>query len=357
MRILYIAAEHVSGTLSLLKAEHIRRGDECRFVTFWHSRWSFPDDICLHLPLMPNHRWVRSVRKAVVEPHYPIQAMQLPVWNPGLLGRALFALRDRLLWPRIRKAIREYRLDAFDIIHFDGGLDFTRDSRFANAIAEAGKHIACFFHGSDLRTRGMIPSLDRVTGLRLTSEWDLIELDPRLNYLYLPLDTSVFPERSYRFHNPLRICHAARNPFKGTQYVEQAVRELSARHRLELILLRDLSHAEALRRKSEADIFIDQLTNEGGWGYGMSSVEALAMGMPVITNIPDAMQRRLGEHPFVLADRCNVQIVLEDLLRDEVRCRNLAYLGRTWVAERHAVTKVVDQLYRHYEEAGWLTRR
>jgi hypothetical protein len=357
MKILYISAEHVSGTLILFQAEHRRRGDECRFVTFWHSRWDFPDDICLNLPFMPRQAWVRTVRHLTNALSgggtQPKAGMPAREWNPGAFGRTLHALRDRLSWASIHDCIRDYGLRDFDVIHLDGGLDFTRDARFAREARERGKHIVAFYHGSDLRTRGIIPAVDRITELRLTCEWDLMALDPRLRYLYLPFDTSAYSERDYRFHPAIRIGHASRNPFKGTPFVVQAVRELARKYAVELVLIENMGHAEALRLKQDCDIFVDQLTNAGGWGYGMSSVEAFSMGMPVVSNIPPEMDSLIGSHPFVHADTATIGRVLESLITDEARCRELAAAGRQWVCSRHDVRSVADQLYAYYRELGW----
>jgi hypothetical protein len=359
MRFLYIAAEHVSGTLSLFQAEHRRRGHECRFVTFWHSRWDFPDDICLDLRLMPNRGWVRNLRPVAAQRYEAATVYQLdhvPFWNPNPLGRLMFAVRDTVNWPRIARAIAANGLDHFDIITLDGGLDFTRDSRFVRACHARGAHVTAFYHGTDLRNRGIVRSADECTELRLTSEWDLLEIDPRLEYLYLPFDTTQFASRDYRFHQPLRIGHAARNPFKGTDRVRAALESLSRRYPIEPRWFIGLAHDDVLAQFREIDIFVDQLTNAGGWGYGMSSVEALSAGVPVVTNIPAAMQSRLGEHPFVHADTETIVRVLEQLISDEARCRDLSQRGREWVVARHDVRSVVDRLYSYYERCGWIPR-
>jgi hypothetical protein len=182
----------------------------------------------------------------------------------------------------------------------------------------------------------------------------LLELDTRLNYLYLPFDTVAYPLRKREPHKPLRICHAARNPFKGTQFVVDAVEKLKSEFYVELVLMRDLSIKDALRAKEDSDIFIDQLTNEGGWGYGMSSVEALAMGLPVITNIPPQMESRIAPHPFIQADSHSLSKVLQSLLKDPSRLSGLAATGQEWVRKHHDVRMVVDQLYSYYEQLGWL---
>ncbi len=359
MKFLYIAAEHVSGTLSLFQEEHRRRGDECRFITFWHSRWHFPDDICLELPLMPNRQWVVNLRHALtrdVEFKHS-HSDSLPYWNPNPVARMLFSLRDRMLWPRISRVIEANALHDFDIIQLDGGLDFTRDGRFARACVARGAKLSAFYHGTDLRQRGIIPSTEDLIGLRLTSEWDLIETDPRLEYLYLPIKTGGTPRREYKFHRPIRVCHAARNRFKGTDVVLDTIARLKNNHDFEFVLLQGLSHDDALARMRDCDIFVDQLTNEGGWGYGMSSVEAMLFGLTVVSNIPQQMATKLGDHPFVQADAATLQDVLEKLFRSESRCRIHSHWGQDWVRQRHDVQRVGDCLYNHYDNLGWLKQR
>ncbi len=175
------------GTLTLFKQEHERRGDQCRFITFWHSRWNFPDDICLELGGMPDRGWVRTLRNLVShDPHrVPSRIIdnKLPTWHPSWPVRAMFSLRDEHNWKKISKTISDFRLFDYDILHLDGGADFTRDARFARSFVKHGKHVACYFHGSDLRSRGYIPAVDEITELRLTPEWDLLDLDSRLHYL------------------------------------------------------------------------------------------------------------------------------------------------------------------------------
>lgn len=358
MKFLYVAPEHVSGTLSLFKGEHERRGDVCRFVTFWHSRWSFPDDICLNLSGMPNTAWVRALRNAVAhDPHTQPSRIcngKLPVWNPAWPIRSLFSLRDEHNWKRISRAIRDYCFFDFDVLHLDGGADFTRDARFARSFSDRGKPVVAYYHGSDLRSRGYIPAVDAVSDIRFTPEWDLLDHDPRLNYLYLPFDSALLPFRRRMPGRMFRIGHAARNPLKGTAAVQAAVGALARKHPVELVLIRDVSYSESLRLKFECDIFVDQLTNAGGWGYGMSGVEALAMGIPVVTNIPPAMQKYIGDHPFVQADETTLEVVLEKLITDASELQKIADFSREWVLKRHDIKKVADVLYGHYREHGWL---
>jgi glycosyltransferase involved in cell wall biosynthesis len=358
MKILHIAAEHVSGTLSLFQAEHRRRGNECRYVTFFHSRYQFPEDVCLNLPFMPDKRWVRFVKRAVMglggaNPHR-VRAEHPPLWNPPSLEKSLFALRDRFLRPHLEAAIEKYRLDDFDIYHLDGGLEFYRDARFLKKRIAAGKKVVCFYHGTDLRNRGILPAIDELTHLRLTSEWDLLELDPRLEYLYLPVDVSRLPAKKSESQRGIKICHAARNIYKGTKHLVRVVHELQRKYDIELILLRNLPYKDALKAKSECDIFVDQLTNEGGWGYGMSSVEALAMGMPVVTNIPPQMLDKLTDSPFVLATSENLADVLTPLIQDKQRMAEIGKKGQQWVTRWHDIKQVGDSLYGYYRREGWI---
>lgn len=358
MKILYVAPEHVSGTLSLFKREHERRGDICRYVTFWHSRWDFPDDICLSLSGMPNRKWIRTIRNLLgSDPHVVPSRVKNgcpPIWQPNPVVRSLFAIRDERNWRKIWRAIVEHGFLNYDIIHLDGGMDFTRDARFARFMKARGKGIVCYYHGSDLRARGLVPEVDALSDLNLTPEWDLVALDSRLTYLYLPIDVQQFEPRIPRFKTQIRIGHAARNPLKGSDYVVSAIKQLQEKYDIELVFITNMSHHEALKVKRTCDIFVDQLTNQGGWGYGMSAVEALAMGIPVITNIPEEMHRFIGIHPFIQAEPDTLVSVIERCVNSPDWLREVSIEGRAWVEERHDVVNVVDCLYSCYRSKGWL---
>ena len=77
-------------------------------------------------------------------------------------------------------------------IILNGGLDFYRDCRFAKQLSKEGKPIICTYHGQDMRTRGVIKEMDEISDLNLTSELDLLNKHPNINYLFLPYDTSPY---------------------------------------------------------------------------------------------------------------------------------------------------------------------
>ncbi len=103
MKILYISPENTVGTLGLWQRIHRERGHECRYVTYFPSPMGFPEDICLHLPLVRGAPWfVRLRNRIYIRTKGPLGDETLlegtpPVWQPGSLAeRAFFACRDRL---------------------------------------------------------------------------------------------------------------------------------------------------------------------------------------------------------------------------------------------------------------------
>ena len=86
-------------------------------------------------------------------------------------------------------------------------------------LKELNKHIVCTYHGQDLRTRGVIPQIDKFTSLNLTSELDLLKKHPNINYLYLPFDTKQFLP-SYQLKTPIKVCHSTTNRhYKGSNTI------------------------------------------------------------------------------------------------------------------------------------------
>lgn len=84
---------------------------------------------------------------------------------------------------------------------------------------------------------------------------------------------------------PVRIIHAPTDRvFKGTDAVIRAVDNIQRKYpgRVELVLIENMSHANALKEYAKADILVEQL--RAGW-YGALAVELMKMGKPVIAYI------------------------------------------------------------------------
>jgi glycosyltransferase involved in cell wall biosynthesis len=362
MKLLIVAPYHVSGTLNLWQEELRRRGHECRYVTLFPSPFGFREDICLDLPLQPNRRWIVAARRLLhrlvrgpLADDTPIEERP-PWWRPpGPLARAFFRLRDAVIAPRIRRAFREYGLDDFDIVWLDQGAEFFRDGRTARRWAAEGKPLMAFYHGSDMRNRGIYSHIDEHLQLRLTSEVDLLELDERLEYLFLPVRTDQITPVERPPHGRLRIVHAARvRAFKGTDRIIEVVRELETRYPVELVLIENMPHARAMAVKATADIVVDQIADTGGWGYGMSSVESLCMGIPTCTRMRPEMEAFLPDHPFVHVTSENLGAELVRLIEDDVARRRIGRAGREWVVRHHDVRHVTDRLFDYFRREGWL---
>lgn len=368
MKILHIAPENVSGGMAHFAEGHRRRGNECRWVTFYPSKFGYTDDWCFNLKWMPSQDWVTKARRWTLKSkgrtdHTPLAGTP-PIWKPANLGAScFFRFRDLLNAPQIYKCIAKWDLNNFDIYHFEQGLDPFRDGRWIRYLASKGKGVACFYHGSDLRNRGVVAKVHRHSRLNLTSEIDLMDRLPGMKYLFLPIDTDkISPqEKQTNDNSKIIIAHAARNRwYKGSDLIESTVLNLAQKYPIEWVMIENVSIQQALQMKSQADIFIDQITDYGGWGYGMSSVESLAMGIPTITKINDKVERFLKDivpqnpHPFVSADADTLAIKLTELIENIDLRRHLSQKSREWVLNTHSIDSVINQLYQYYSELGWV---
>ncbi|NQU06221.1 MAG: glycosyltransferase, partial [Calditrichaeota bacterium] len=240
------------------------------------------------------------------------------------------------------------------IYHFEQGIDPFRDGRWAKELDKRGKGIVTFYHGTDLRNRGVIKAVHSVSALNLTSEIDLLDRIPGMKYLYLPIDINKLPVRKLSGNGTsIRIGHAARNRImKGSDFIEAVVGDLKSKYDIEWVMIENVEHQAALELKAECDIFIDQITDKGGWGYGASSVESLAMGIPTLTMVNPKVADFLGEHPFVAVTPETLKSELITLLEDSEQRHALSEYGRKWVQERHGIDSVMEALYGHYNSAG-----
>lgn len=327
---------------------HRMSGFESRLITIFKNTVSFEEDICLGFRLQEN-KAARAWRNSKVD-SAPAQGMK---YNEpkNLFEKFYFYLRDEKNKRRINDAIEEYKLYDYDIYHFDGGMDFFRDSRFAKELKKRNKKIVCCYFGSDLRARGIFREMDEMSDLNLTVEFDHLKLHKNINFLYFPFEESQF-EIKKKSNQKIKIVHSPTNrKYKGTDKILNVIDEVSAIRDIEFILLENIDREKVLEIKSNCDLAIDQVGGElGGSGYGKNSIENLFMGVPTITEFSDDYLKFIKNNPFI---HSTIDSLKENLIKliDNTALRNeLVFNGREWVEEHHSLKSVNKVLLSYYEK-------
>lgn len=354
LKILHIAPVNFAGVPYSFYQMHNAVGDNSRIITLHKNDKDFPEDICLNFPL-PNSGNANSWRQKKVELVESQFADKLHFFEPdNLLEKYYFKFNDIIRQRKVNEAIEEYNLNDFDIIHYDGGLDFYRNSSQAKKWKKEGKKIVCVYYGSDLRSRGLIREMDELSDLNITSEYDHLSLKPDLEYLFYPYDTAELPARKIIDDGIVRIVHSPTNrKFKGTDLIISVIERLKKEKKIEFLLLENLPRKKVLEIKSSCDICIDQVGGTmGGTGYGKAGLETLAMGIPTITNMTDDYANWLPENPFVVANNSEqLYIKLNELIENKNLRAELSAEGVVWVRNFHSfnsVDKKLKELYNQY---------
>lgn len=353
-RILHLAPQNISGVpITFVRAER-KLGLESRLVTLMRDPRGYEEDVCLELPFLKG-MGMRQIKKLFLpKTRLEISNRQVavsgtPRWQPhSITERALLALRERVWQPRLTRLMREIDFWNFDLYQLEGGMEFFRDGRTVAELKRRGKKIVCLYTGSDLRTRGLIPEVDRCADLRLTLEYDHLQLDPALTHILFPCEFERIPHApSKNVGKQIVIGHAPTNrAAKGSAEIIAAVQSLAHEVPLQLELIEGVPHAEAMRRKAQCDIFIDNL---GELGYGVNAIESLALGVCTCTSLMPAFLARYPDHPFVEITFENLKEQLRRLCAQADWRQARAQSGRAWAEKNHGAVQVVRQVHQLVE--------
>lgn len=355
LKILHIAPLNFAGVPYSFYQMHNTVGDYSRIITLHRNDKDFPEDICLDFTLHKSNL-ARKWRRRKLEKIEKQFAEKLHYFEPkNVFERFYFSTSDLLRKKIIDSVIEKFNLNDFNIIHYDGGLDFYRNSYQAKKWKNEGKKIICVYYGSDLRTRGLIRDMDEISDLNITSEYDHLSIKPDLEYLFYPYDSSELPERKMIDDGIIRIAHSPTNrKFKGTDLIISVIEKIKKEKRIEFLLLENLPRKKVLEIKSSCDICIDQVGGTmGGTGYGKAGLETLAMGIPTITNMTDDYANWLPENPFVVAnDSEQLYKKLNELIENKEMRFQISEKGKKWVERYHGFSAVDKNLKTLYEKYG-----
>ncbi|MCC3355669.1 glycosyltransferase family protein [Bacillus sp. REN16] len=271
----------------------------------------------------------------------------------------------------------EFLVENVDIFHFHNANTFFQDFADLPLLKGKGKNMVMHHWGSDVRTAEMVRNMNPypLPETYYTDE----EIHRQLTIISANIDTAIVQDyeayhyvKDYYKHvyviplacnvedfkvsypsvknnNPL-IIHAPTNrEFKGSDYVEAAVNKLRDKGSpFTYQILEKMSHEKALSEYMKADIIIDQLLCGT---YGMLSVEAMAMGKPVVAFIRDDVREKFPDDlPIVQATPNNLDEVLDELIHNPIRRHELGMAGRKYVESYHSAERVTKDLLSIYKE-------
>jgi glycosyltransferase involved in cell wall biosynthesis len=134
---------------------------------------------------------------------------------------------------------------------------------------------------------------------------------------------------------------------KGTQFVTGAIEKLrKSGLDFDYIEVFGVSHKEAIRSYSEADIIIDQLMMGS---HGVFACEAMALGKPVICYILDELLPTYPPgFPIINANPDTISEVLEELICSPEKRYEIGKKSRKYVEEVHDIRVVAKKLLTLY---------
>ena len=234
--------------------------------------------------------------------------------------------------------------EAADVVHLKNGVAL---------YEQFGGDKSAVVHHQGTRLRDNAAAVDAecraVGAVQIVSTVDLLADCTDATWIPSPHDLDWMRDK-YRTRGK-GVAHAPTNrAAKGTG----TVIEVCGRMGLTLDLIEGVEWRVCLSRKGRAEILIDQLTI----GYGNNAVEAMALGVPVISGWAEEADRQtfhaqthMAELPFVHANDAESLETALGYLSDPDARADMATRGRAFVEEFHSYEAVVARLLPVYEQA------
>ena len=171
--------------------------------------------------------------------------------------------------------------------------------------------------------------------------WDM------LAFSFVVVDTDkIFYSQKESFNNGLngtvRIVHTPNHRgVKGTEFLIQAVEDLKDEGLdIELVLLEHKTNDKVLEELRNSDILAEQFILTG---YGLSGIEGMATGIPVLSNLENEEYTRvfrrysyLNECPILSTSPENIKENLRILIKHPELRKQLGIAGRKYVEKYHS---------------------
>jgi len=240
------------------------------------------------------------------------------------------------------------KLYSYDVYHFHFGafLPGDIDLPFFKLL---GKKIVMHYHGDDIRGRKETFFARRLCHTKFVATPDLLKYVPGAVWIPNPVNLEELLYVGCKRHNSkIKIVHAPSNRAKkGTEYLIDACNGLKKEGcKIELCLIENTPHKEAIETYKQADIIVDQLLL--GAGCGVFGFECMALGKPVCVYVDAENKPYFESMPFINASSSNIKENLRILVGDASLRAKLGKKGRKYIESNHNPANAARKVLNFY---------
>lgn len=346
MKILH-APYNVAGQPSVISRAQRKLGHESDVLVFHTTKYKYPHDynigfgerkvVCVAFNLL--YHFVRSIFKYDIY-HFYYATGFLP-YELKIFGKKIrtYNLDIKLLKILGKKVVMQYV--GSDIIQKDKALQYN--------IFTEDEFDAIYPRYDDKKHDEIIKSVGEIADITIVIDQYLKMFSPDSVLINLLVDVDKINFIGCKRNSDvINVLHAPTNRnIKGTSYIIDAFNKLKSEgYNLNLILVENKPHSEALELYKSADIVIDDI-NQGP--YGLFALECMAMGKPVIGRINENFIKYYTDLPIVNANKKTIYRELEYLVEHPEICEYLGECGRKYVKKYHDDINIAKQLINIYE--------
>lgn len=220
---------------------------------------------------------------------------------------------------------------------------------FCTECPEPGKFCVC----DDVGGEKMLATIRSYATAMIAHGLSMEIIPGARNIPYIGVDIDDFRKAKRRetpSGAPLRVGHFPNHEyFKGSKYLRRAIENLQTKGRaIEFVTLSGVPQSEVLRMMGEIDVLVDQLVSGS---FGLTAIEAMAMGCPVICYLHDGVQIAAPrECPVIRANPDNIEDVLANLSLEQLKSAGNA--GREYVKKHYSIAPLAEHLSHLYSDFG-----
>lgn len=295
---------------------------------------------------------------------------RLATYLPITLSDGQYMFKEDITWqnPNQRSEILELVKNA-DIIHMHHYMNTDLSNPFMidlNKVTKPNCKFLRHFHSShdyiskteirfednyqkDKLPKVVIPHYPERTFLNLDIVPNIIPINESL---YTPYETN---------NTKLKIVFSASNKAsrksdrwatKGYPEVSDLLRQLSLKYNFEYIEINNITFAEAMKIKQQADIVIGDVVTGS---YHLTELEALSQGKPTITYLDGRSVMtfmntfKTQDIPFINANIDSLEQVISDLISDRELLKQIGKFSRAWIEKYYDDSILINKFVEIYD--------